>query len=121
LTSYSSNVLPSLIARAGQEISGFERDLVLALNDQSVNLDSILNRGIKFTDNVDCRIVDYASNATPDAEDTLAHGLGKVPTGYIVIGKDKAGTVYDGTTAWTATNIYLKCDTASVAAKLIVF
>jgi hypothetical protein len=34
---------------------------------------------------------------------------------------DKACSVYDGTTAWTITNIYLKADVATVALKILVF
>jgi len=63
----------------------------------------------------------YTSNATPDAEDTIAHGLGRTPVGFIVIDKDKAGDIYDGGTAWTDTNIYLKCAVASVTATVLVF
>lgn len=85
------------------------------------NLSDILNAGISFTDNVDCKLVSYASNATPDTEDTLAHGLGKTPTGFIVVAKDKAGDIYNGGTADDKTNIHLKCSVASVTATLLIF
>lgn len=59
----------------------------------------------------------YTSNVTPNTEDTLAHTVGSVPIGYIVMTQDKAGSVY-GTaslgTAWTGSTIYLRCDVASV-------
>lgn len=84
---------------------------------------AILNRGIRFEDNFDCRLVTVTTDATPDTETAVAHTLGKVPTGYILIGKDLAGDVYTSTggTAWTTTNIYVKCTVASVTVKLIVF
>lgn len=98
-----------------------DTDLNRVLNDLIIELRQILNNGVRFEDNHDAKIVNYTSNATPDTEDTLAHTLGKIPTGYIVCGKNKAGIIYDGSTSWTATNIYLKCDTASVTFKLIIF
>ena len=81
----------------------------------------ILNRGIAFGDNIDCRLVSFTSSATPDAENTIVHTLGKIPTGYIVYSIDKAAIIYNGTTTWTATNIYLKANVASTTAKIIVF
>lgn len=56
----------------------------------------------------------FTTSATPDAENTIAHTLGAVPIGYIVLKQDKAGSLYSGTTTWTSTNIYLKSDIASV-------
>jgi hypothetical protein len=49
-----------------------------------------------------------------DAENTIAHTLGSVPIGYLVVKQSKAGSLYSGSTAWSSTNIYLKCSVASV-------
>lgn len=57
----------------------------------------------------------FTTSATPDAENTIAHTIGAVPIGYIVLKQDKAGSLYDSGTTWTSTNLYLKCDVASVA------
>jgi hypothetical protein len=65
-------------------------------------------------------IVPYTSNATVNTQDTVKHGLGYTPKGYIVIGKAAAGDVYTGAAA-DGTNIYLKCSTASNAITLLVF
>lgn len=70
--------------------------------------------------NLDARYVVYTSNAVADTEDTISHGLGRVPVGYIPAKQDKAGTVYDGTTAWTATHIYLRASAASMALTVMV-
>jgi len=61
------------------------------------------------------------TSGTPDAENTIAHGLGRVPVGYILVKADKAVCVYDGSSAWTATNIYLKANVASAAITLLIF
>jgi len=60
----------------------------------------------------------FTTSATPDAENTIAHTLGAIPVGYIIIGQNKAGSLYQLATtgtAWTSTNLYLKCSVASVA------
>jgi hypothetical protein len=59
-----------------------------------------------------------ATGTTPavaNTEFTVAHGLGRVPMGFIVLLIDKAGIIYKGATAWTDTDIFLKCNVASVA------
>lgn len=60
----------------------------------------------------------YTSNAVANTEDTIAHTVGSVPLGYIVVSQSKAGDIYQqaGTgTAWTSSSIYVKCSVASVA------
>ena len=59
----------------------------------------------------------FTTSGTPNAENTIAHGLGSVPRGYIILGQDKAGSLYqlnDTGSAWTITDIFLKSDIASV-------
>lgn len=59
----------------------------------------------------------FTTSGTPNAENTIAHTIGAIPVGYIIVWQDKAGTLYQGPTtgtAWTSTNIYLKCSVASV-------
>ena len=65
-------------------------------------------------------LVSYTTNATINTADTVAHNLGYVPNGYIVIDNGNGGVVYSGGTA-TATTIPLKCTTASNAVTLMVF
>jgi hypothetical protein len=40
-------------------------------------------------------------------ESQIAHGLGRVPIGYWIVRKSRDVDVYDGTTAWTSTYVYL--------------
>ena len=98
-----------------------DEDLFNVLSEFTDDVIKILNKGILFSDNVDCELVDYTSNGTPDTEDTVVHGLGRVPVGFLVYSLDKAGIIYDGGTANTAVNLYLKCSVATVASKIIVF
>ena len=74
-----------------------------------------------FLAKLDGEFISGTTNATPNTEDTLTHTLGRVPKGFIVVGKDKAGDVYDGGTANTDTNLNIKCAVASVTVKIYVF
>lgn len=123
MSSYKNPNLPALFVNKQfyPNLRRFDQDFLNTMNEMARNMDAILNRGISFSENVDCRLATFTSSGTPDAENTVAHALGKVPTGYIVYGIDKAAIVYTGTTAWTKTNIYLKCNVATVATKIIVF
>ncbi len=65
--------------------------------------------------------VKVVSNGTANTEFTVRHDLGRIPTKFAVVNKDKAGDVYKGSTAWTKEAIYLKCSVASVALTLEVW
>lgn len=58
---------------------------------------------------------------TADTEFSIAHELGRVPVAYLVVKKDRACDVYSGATAWTSTQIYLKCSVASAAVTVLVW
>ncbi len=45
---------------------------------------------------------------------------GHIPLGFIVIGLTAATTLYNGTTAWTASTIYLKSSVASVGYTIMI-
>jgi len=81
----------------------------------------ILNGGAKFSDNFNCQLVTVTTDAIPDTEGAVSHTLKRVPTGYLVYGRDKSGVIYDGSTAWTTTAIYLRSNVASVTANIIIF
>jgi hypothetical protein len=114
VTAYKKNALP-------QASSDFEKQIRRALDDQQSNLAAILNRGINFDENVDSRQVSFTSDAVANAENTVAHTLGKVPTGYIVVSINKAAIVYNGGTAWTTALIYLKVNVATTVVRIIIF
>ena len=72
-------------------------------------------------ENLDIEFKDVTSHATAGTEFSISHTLGRVPAGYIVVKRDKAAVVYDGTTVWTTSTIYLRCSVSSTALRLIVF
>ena len=56
-----------------------------------------------------------ADTGNINTEFTVTHTVGAVPIGFLMINSDKGGVVYDSGTAWTSTNIYLKCSAANAA------
>lgn len=120
MTSYNNTAVPKPFITNKGEYRKLDDDMLRYLNDQNDNLDALLNGGLTFADNFDSVSVSYTSNAVADTQDTVAHTLGKTPTGFIVVDIDKGGVVYRSGTS-DATNLYLKCSTASTNIKLIVY
>jgi len=113
--------IPSIAQGNLANLSELERNLIRTLDSVMSNLFVILARGITFQDNLECVFIDYTSNGVVNTEDTVAHTLGKIPTGFITARIDKAGIVYDGGTTWTKTNIYLKCSAATAVTRIVLF
>lgn len=121
MTKYYEPNFPALFTEQFDRLRPFDKDLLTSLSTWSMVLKSILDGGISIDDNVDASRIVFTSHATPGTEASVAHGLGKVPLGYIVTGQETAGTVYDGSTANTNTTLYLKSDVSSKAFRLLVF
>jgi hypothetical protein len=63
----------------------------------------------------------FTSDGVANTEFSVAHTVGAIPVGYIIVWQDKAGSLYQGPTtgtAWTSTAVYLKCSVASVTFKI---
>ena len=95
-------------------------DLNKSLMDYSYLLSQILNGGIKLQDNLNAQIKTVASTGAANTEFTVSHTLGRVPSGYIIISNSGAGYVYNGTTAWTATAIYLRHSAINAAITVLI-
>ena len=90
-----------------QNLSLTQRDGPIQHNDKAGNLAA--------------KYVVFTSNGAANIEDAVAHTLGAVPTGYIVVRQDKAGIIYDSGLDFTTTTMYLKTSVASVTWTLLVF
>ena len=101
--------------------SEFDKSLEQELLSFMNELSELLNGGLKFSDNFNAEIIDVADTGPANSEFSVSHTLKRVPVGYIVINKDRAGDVYDSGTTWTSTTLYLKDDTANASIKLLVF
>jgi hypothetical protein len=99
----------------------FDISLEQELLSFTQELAQMLNGGLKFEDNFNGAIVSISDSGNADSENTVAHGLKRVPSGFKVININKAGVVYDSGTAWTSTNIFVKCNVANCVIKLFIF
>lgn len=121
MSSFKSVNLPGIFLKFYKTVRKYDEDFLKAINENFLSLETMLNRGLLPQDNFDWRLIEFTSSATPDAENTVAHELGKVPTDIIVTSVDKAAVVYKGVTPWTSTNVYLKVNVASVAVRAYIF
>lgn len=117
-TSNFSGISKSLMS--DDEKKKAEMQYVNDLDSDVKNLFLWSNGRVRFFENIAGSFVTFTSSATPDAENTVAHNLGLIPQGYIVVGRDKAGILYNSTTAFTTTNLYLKCNVASVTFSIYI-
>lgn len=91
------------------------------LSQFSSNVLSLVNGRLTFGDNLLSKTV--ISNFTLSATNTtINHGLGVVPTGYLVARISAAAKIYDGNPLTAGpTFINLRCDTAGVTSTLVFF
>lgn len=104
-------------------------DLV-RLADEVAKLQSILRGGISLGNGNSSSLagslrgqyIDYVF-AAANTVYNIPHGLGKVPTGYLVVLQDRAADIYDSNfgVGWGALTISLYSSVASAKVKLIVF
>lgn len=54
-----------------------------------------------------------SDTGSADTEFSVTHTIGSVPIGFLVMSRNKGGVVYNSSTQWTTTTVYLKCTTAN--------
>lgn len=113
--------LQSRIRFSGQPASDFEKSLEEELVRYSQTLAKILNKGLSFADNHNMQVKSVTTDAAAGTESAITHTLGRVPSDFLVGSQDKAGTIFKGTSAWTATTIYIRGSVASITANLYIF
>ncbi len=74
----------------------------------------VVNGQLSLTDNVKATIIS-ATFAAPNTEISVAHPLGRAPTGYLVVGLTVSMSVFDGTSQNDSERIYLRSSAAGVA------
>lgn len=98
-----------------QTIENMRRFIAISLD----TIVSALNGNLTFSDNFNSQALGVTFPVV-NTELVIPHQLNRVPIGYFVTRRSAAMTVYDSTTAWTATNIYLK-SSAIGGVNLMVF
>lgn len=86
--------------------------------DQEFQLDKILNQGLVVEDNFNWAILEVV---LASGENTIQHGLGRVPNGYIVIFTEDAVTITGSSlSSWTTEQLLLTSSAASPKVRLFV-
>jgi hypothetical protein len=78
--------------------------------------------GNQYTGNINGQWANVTAPVAPNTEFAVPHKLGRIPSFYLYI-CDRSANLYqlpNTGTAWTATNIYLKCDTASAVLRIFI-
>lgn len=94
-------------------------DLKRFVNNFIGDVFGTVNGGLEFKSNLWTDIQDVSFVAA-NTETQVAHGLQKVPTGYMLCGSNVSTTLYDGTSSWTKTHLYLK-SSAIANVKVLIF
>lgn len=79
---------------------------------------AVVNGGLDFQTNFNAKIVS-AVFSSANTTVGVSHGLGRVPSGYIVVGLSAAMTVFNGSGSNTTSVIYLQASAAGSASLLI--
>lgn len=84
-----------------------------------------VNGGLGFGDGVDKDNmagiwVTVADTGAANTDFALAHDIGSVPAGFILMVPPAAGFIYKGATAWTTSNIYLRASVANQAITVFI-
>jgi len=82
-------------------------------------LESILNGGIGFSDNLQSSISSVVFS-TANSEVIVPHGLKVAPLGYVILTRSAALVVYDGSTEWTTEFISLKASASGTAKVMVI-
>ena len=119
------------IAKRSNLVRG-RQDLVEYARDLDADVKSLffaMQGRVRFGDgadesageNISGKFMEITSDGSADTEFQVIHNIGSVPSGFIVLWQDKAGSLYqapDTGTAWSDTSAYLKCDVSSLTAKV---
>ena len=114
-----------MLPRSDKDLLLWAREFITLVGDAFRSHSFALNGNLgfgdgTFYDNIKGKWVEYTTNATPDTEDTVVHDLGVIPAGFLVMLPPKSGYLYNGSTTWTTTNLYLKCSAASQTVRIFV-
>ena len=89
--------------------------MVNRLQGQVTKMTNAAPAPVSVTNGLDGKVVTYTSGPTANADDSIEHTLGRVPSGYIVLSQSAPGTLYTGANAPTATKHFLRSTTAKTS------
>lgn len=89
------------------------------------NLARLINGNVTFgdgtnIDNINGSWINVTAPATPNTDFVVNHNLGRLPSGYLIMEKDRACDVYTGSAAPTKTQITLRVTVASAVLRMFI-
>lgn len=84
------------------------------------DIENIINGNIEFGQNINAKQIDV-SFPSADTDTPFKHGLGRLPTGFLVVGADSPAIIYNSPTTNTTDIIYLRCNAAGPNMKVLVY
>lgn len=105
------------------DVRFFDKDMIVLFNCLQGRVRFGTGTSGQNGENMSGKFLTITTNGTPDTESTFTHAMGSIPVGYIIIGQNKAGLLYqlaNTGTAWTNNTISLKCSIASVTFNLFL-
>ncbi len=71
--------------------------------------------------NIDAYPVKATTPGVINTEFAVTHGLNRIPVGFHVVNKSGIVDLYQSTTPWTTTKIYLKASVININVTLLIF
>jgi hypothetical protein len=130
------NLIPGLKDKMWYKMRQLYEQVALAFNGnvsfgQEVNLsgvDIIPNQAVSpmtasriAGGNIDVVFVVLTTPGVANTDFIVVHNLGRFASGYFVVAQTAAGIVYNGAGLTNTTQIALRCNTAGIGVKLLVF
>lgn len=103
---------------------------ILQINNAVERIANAINGALSLGDgsqgaragNLDAQFLEFTTPSTPNEEFELFHGLRRNAAGYLVVRRNAAAILYDSSIgSWGPESVFLKCNTASVLFKIMVF
>jgi hypothetical protein len=100
-------------------------DFVQMLKTIYQNFVSVVNGQLGFgdgtnLDNINGSWINTTTPVAPNTDFTVSHNLGRIPSGYWIMTKDRAVDIYTGSVAATATQLTLRATVASAVVRLFI-
>jgi hypothetical protein len=102
-------------------VTPFDQTLQQELFKYTSKVSNVVNGGLNYEEHFNAKSVSVANTGVADTEFAVPHNMKLVPSGYHVIKNGNGGAVYDGTTPWTTTNVYLRCKSANNNITVLLF
>lgn len=106
-----------------KQTDNYERvqDRIHEILNGGIDRGSVDSAGNEQPGNMNSKNVLVNTPGVANTEFAVTHNLNRVPNHFNITYKNKACDVFDSGTAWTKTQIFLKCSVATVTLKVEIY